>query len=183
MLDGNGWWTSVQNFKSISSKMAELWHKTCWKQPNLPIFVIFIFWPILIFQKVFLGHFSCSLRKADLKTCIAVPYHDLFFRGLTFFPDDLRWPWPVLCTSWMLKTAWDSHREPTYKISTHSYNGAKRKRNIYTNSLRAYTISSASVAIFSKVEKAPPFFFTCSMTMLRRTSGINFVHFGAGKSV
>ena len=26
--------------------------------------------------------------------------------------------------------------------------------------------SCASAAIFSKVEKAPPFFFTCSMTML-----------------
>ena len=43
--------------------------------------------------------------------------------------------------------------------------------------------SYASVAIFSKVEKAPPFFFTYSMTMLCRISGINFVHFGAGKSV
>ena len=85
MLDCNGRWISVQNFKSISSKMAELWHKTCWKQPNLPNFAIFIFWPILIFQKVFLGHFSCSLRKVDLKTCIAVPYHDFFFRGWPFF--------------------------------------------------------------------------------------------------
>ena len=43
--------------------------------------------------------------------------------------------------------------------------------------------SRASVAIFSKVEKAPPFFFKCSMTMLWRTSCVNFVHFGAGKSV
>ena len=41
--------------------------------------------------------------------------------------------------------------------------------------------SCASVAI--KVEKAPPFFFTCSMMMLWRISGVNFVHFGAGKSV
>ena len=43
--------------------------------------------------------------------------------------------------------------------------------------------SCALVAIFSKVEKAPPFFFTCSMTMFCRTSGVNFVHIGAGKSV
>ena len=64
--------------------MAELWHKTCWKQPNLPIFDIFIFWPILIFQKVFLGHFSCSSRKVDLKTCFAVPFHD-FFLGVDLF--------------------------------------------------------------------------------------------------
>ena len=84
MLDGSGWWICVQNFKSISSKMAELWHKTCWKQPNLPIFAIFIFWPILKFQKVFLGHFSCSLRKVDLTTCISVPYHD-FFWGVDLF--------------------------------------------------------------------------------------------------
>ena len=153
MLDGNGWWISVQIFKSISSKMAELWHKTCWKQPNLPISAIIIFWPILICQKVFLGHFSCSLRKVHIKTCIAVPYHDFFFRGLTFFPDDLRWPWPVWCPSWMLKTAWDGHREPTYKISTHSYNGAKRKRNIYTNSLRAYTISSVRLRFFEKLKR------------------------------
>ena len=48
------------------------------KQPNFFIFAIFIFWTILIFQKVFLGHFSCSLRKVDLKTCIAV-YITIFF--------------------------------------------------------------------------------------------------------
>ena len=41
----------------------------------------------------------------------------------------------------------------------------------------------ASVAIFSKVEKVSPFFFTCSMTMLWRTTGDNFIHFEAGKSV
>ena len=29
--EGNGWWISVQNFKSIYSKMAEMWHKTCHK--------------------------------------------------------------------------------------------------------------------------------------------------------
>ena len=104
------------------------------------------FLPILDFSRVFLGYFSCSLRKVDLKACIAVPYHD-FFRGLTFLPDDLRWPWPVLCSSWMLKTAWDGHREPTYQISTHSYNGAERNRNIYTNSLMAYTISQCVVVL------------------------------------
>ena len=32
MLEGNGWWICAQNFKSISSKMAEIWHKTCQKQ-------------------------------------------------------------------------------------------------------------------------------------------------------
>ena len=113
-------------------------------------FSLFLFFDwFLIFKKVFLGHFSCSLRKVDLKTCIAVPYHD-FFKGVDLFTGpfffyrvDLRWPWPVLCSSWMLKTAWDGHREATYQISTHSYNGAERNRNLYSNSLRAYTISSA----------------------------------------
>ena len=61
--------------------------------------------------------------------------------GWPFLPDDLRWPWPVLCSSWMLKTVWDGHREPTYQISIDSYNGAERNRNLYTNSLRAYTVS------------------------------------------
>ena len=32
MLEGNGWWICAHNFKSISSKMAEIWHKTCQKQ-------------------------------------------------------------------------------------------------------------------------------------------------------
>ena len=41
-------------------------------------FSLLLFGPILIGQKVFLGHVSCSLRKVDLKTCIAVPYHDFF---------------------------------------------------------------------------------------------------------
>ena len=32
MLEGNGWWICAHNFKSISSKMAEIWHKTSKKQ-------------------------------------------------------------------------------------------------------------------------------------------------------
>ena len=32
MLEGNGWLICVQNFKSISSKMAEILHKTCKKK-------------------------------------------------------------------------------------------------------------------------------------------------------
>ena len=31
MLEDNGWWICEHNFKSISSKMAEIWHKTCKK--------------------------------------------------------------------------------------------------------------------------------------------------------
>ena len=38
----------------------------------------FIFGPILTLQKVYKGHFSRSLRKSDLKTCIAALNHDFF---------------------------------------------------------------------------------------------------------
>ena len=43
----------------------------------------FVFWPILTLQKVFKGHFSRSLRKSDLKTCIEALNHEILC--LTFF--------------------------------------------------------------------------------------------------
>ena len=43
----------------------------------------FILWPILMLQKVFYGHFSRSLPKSDLKTCITA-LNQIFF-CLTFF--------------------------------------------------------------------------------------------------
>ena len=131
----------VQNFKSISSKMAGLCHKTCWKQPNLSIFAIFIFWPILILPKSVFGSFFAFFAKSWPKNMYCSAISRFFFLGGgDFLPDDLRWPWAVLCSSWMLKTAWDGHREPAYQISTHSYNRAERNRNLYTNNFRAYTI-------------------------------------------
>ena len=52
MLEGNGWWICAQNFKSISSKMAEIWHKRCQKQALFTSFrdftVIFL---ILFFDR------------------------------------------------------------------------------------------------------------------------------------
>ena len=33
MLEDSGWCICAQHFKSISSKLAEIWHKTCQKQP------------------------------------------------------------------------------------------------------------------------------------------------------
>ena len=120
--------------------MAELWHKTCWKQPNLPIFAIFIFNRFWFSKSVF-GSFFVFFAKSWLKNMYCSATSLIFLRGWPFLSDDLGWPWPVLCSSWMLKTAWDGHREPTYQISIHSYNGAERNRNLYTNSLRAYTIS------------------------------------------
>ena len=32
MLEDNSWWICAQHFKSISSKITEIWHKTCQKQ-------------------------------------------------------------------------------------------------------------------------------------------------------
>ena len=91
MLEGNGWWICVQNFKSISSKMAEIWHKTTVKNRHfsrhfgtLQWFSEFYFWPILMLQKVFSGHFSRSLRKSDLKACIAALNHEIFLLDLFY---------------------------------------------------------------------------------------------------
>ena len=135
----------------ISSRYLQKWLRYDKKHiENIQIcpFSLFLFFDrFWFFKRCFWVIFSCSLRKVDLKTCIAVPYHDFCLGGWPFLPDDLRWPWPVLCSSWMLKTAGDGHREPTYQISTHSYNGAERNRNLYTNSLRAYTISQCVTAL------------------------------------
>ena len=69
---------TCKNFMSISPKMTELERFTCRKQALFTSFLQFsiifdflFFCPILIIQKVFQGHFSCSTRKSDLKTCIA----------------------------------------------------------------------------------------------------------------
>ena len=55
MLEGNGWWICVQNFKSISSKMAEIWHKTCQKQALFTSFREFT----VIFLILFFDRFWC----------------------------------------------------------------------------------------------------------------------------
>ena len=47
-----GWWICVQNFKSISSKMAEIWHKTCQKQALFTSIRDFtVIFRILFFEK------------------------------------------------------------------------------------------------------------------------------------
>ena len=55
MLEGNGWWICVENFKSISSKMAEIWHKTCQKQALFTWFRDFT----VIFLFLFFDRFWC----------------------------------------------------------------------------------------------------------------------------
>ena len=55
MLEGNDWWICVQNFKSISSKMDEIWHKTCQKQALFTSFQDFtVIFLILFFDRLWL---------------------------------------------------------------------------------------------------------------------------------
>ena len=67
MLEGNGWWICVQNFKSISSKMAEIWHKTCQKQALFTSFRDFT----VIFLILFFDRFW------RFKKCFRVIFHVL----------------------------------------------------------------------------------------------------------
>ena len=67
MLEGNGWWICVQNFKSISSKMAEIWHKTCQKQALFTSFRDFT----VIFRILFFDRFWC------FKKCFRVTFRVL----------------------------------------------------------------------------------------------------------
>ena len=55
MLEGNGLWICAQNFKSISSKMAEIWHKTCQKPALFTSFRDFT----VIFRILFFDRFWC----------------------------------------------------------------------------------------------------------------------------
>ena len=55
MLEGNGWWICAQNFKSISSKMAEIWHKACQKQALFTSFRDFA----VILRILFFDRFWC----------------------------------------------------------------------------------------------------------------------------
>ena len=72
--EGNGWWIPcVQNFKLISSKIAEIWHKTCQKQALFTSFRDFTgIFRILFFETDFdasksvLG--SCFLRDCLRKS-------------------------------------------------------------------------------------------------------------------
>ena len=55
MLEGNGWWICTQNLKSITSKMAEIWRKTCKKQALFTSFRDFT----VIFLILFFDRFWC----------------------------------------------------------------------------------------------------------------------------
>ena len=85
MLDDNGRWICVQNFKSISSKIAELRYKTCKKQSLFTSFrdftVIFRFFYLLIltFQKRVLRPFFAFFEKILPKNMYRSPTSRIFW--------------------------------------------------------------------------------------------------------
>ena len=101
MLEGNDWWICAYNFKSISSKMAEILHKTCQKQALFTSFR----GSTVIFRKVFLTDFDASksvlgsffafFAKIWSKNMYRSSKSRNFLLDL-FLPGDLRWPWPLL---------------------------------------------------------------------------------------
>ena len=85
----------------ISSRYLQKWLRF----GTLPWVSDFCFLTDFDASKSVLGHCSRSLRKSDLKTCIAALNHDFFV--WPFSPGDLRWPWPVL---WSQSTENDAYR-------------------------------------------------------------------------
>ena len=55
ILEGNVWWICIHNFKSVSSKMVEIWHKTCQKQS-----LFTSFWDFTVIFRFFLTDFEAS---------------------------------------------------------------------------------------------------------------------------
>ena len=101
MLEGNGWWICVQNFKSISSKMAEIWHKTCQKQALFTsfrdftvIFRILFFYRFWCFKKCFRIIFAFFAKIWPKNMYRSSKSRTIF--AWTFLPGDLTWPWPLL---------------------------------------------------------------------------------------
>ena len=111
MLESNVSWICVKNVKSISSKMTEIWHKSCQKQALFTSFrdftVIFrFFWTDFDASKSVLGSFFAFFAKIWPKNM----YRSSKSRNFCvwpFSPGDLRWPWPVL---WSQSTGNDTYR-------------------------------------------------------------------------
>ena len=116
MLEGNGWWICAQNFKLISSKMAEIWHKTCENRHfsrhfgTLPWFSEFYFFTDFDASKSVLGSFFAFFAKIWPKNMYRTSKSRNFLLDL-FLPGDLRWPWPLL---WSKSTV-----NNTYKCQRH----------------------------------------------------------------
>ena len=111
MLEGNGWWICVQNCKLISSKMAEIWHKTCQKQILFTSFRDFTVISRISFCDRFdasnsvLGPFFAFFAKIWPKNMYYSSKSHFFL--WPFLPGDLRWPWPVL---WTQNTGNDTYK-------------------------------------------------------------------------
>ena len=90
MLEGNCWCICVHNFRSISSKITEIWRKRCQKQALFTSFRdLTMIFQILFFDRFWrfkkcLGPFSSSLRKPDQKTCIAALNPETFWFDLFY---------------------------------------------------------------------------------------------------
>ena len=114
-LEGNSWWICAHNFKSISSKIAEIWHKTCQKQAPFTSFRDFT----VIFRALFFDRFwrfksvlgSCFAFFAKIWPKNMYRSSKSHFFIWPFSPGDLRWPWPLL---WSQSTVND-----TYKCQRH----------------------------------------------------------------
>ena len=112
MVEGNGWWICVQNFKSISSKMAEIWHKTCQNRHfsrhfgTLPWFSEFYFLTDFDASKSVLGSFFAFFAKISPKNMYRSSKSRNFF-AWSFLPGDLTWPWPLL---WSWSTVNDTYK-------------------------------------------------------------------------
>ena len=103
-----GWWICTYDFKSISSKMAEIWHKTCQKQALFTSFRDFT----VIFRILFFDRFWCFKKCFRVifrvlcenwpKTCIAALNHEFFCS--TFFT----W-WPDMTLTSIMATKCQKH--------------------------------------------------------------------------
>ena len=90
----------VQNFKSISWKMFNLWHFECRRWPIFTLFPgisTFLRFSKFVWYRPLKKYFGVIffrfLRKLTKKTCITRPKHNIF--NLTVpWPRDLEWPWP-----------------------------------------------------------------------------------------
>ena len=140
MLEGNGWWICAQNFKSISSKMAEIWHKTCRhvKSPKkIPD-------PLRFWWKLINRHFSCYfgtiqrfsefyfLTDFDASKSVLGPFFAFFekiwpknmygssksrnFLLDLFLSGDLRWPWTLLWSNSTVNDTYKCQRHYPYRL-------------------------------------------------------------------
>ena len=112
ILEDNDWWICAQHFKSISSKMAEIWHKTCQKQAFFTsfrdlteTFLILFFDRLWRFNSV-LGSFFVFFAKIWSKNMYRTSKSRNFLLDL-FLPGNLRWPWPLL---WSQSTVNDAYK-------------------------------------------------------------------------